>query len=59
MVFQNEIFQLIQYTPTTETVYEAPLLIVPPWINKSYILDLTPQKSFIRYAVSRASRCSW
>ncbi len=53
VVFQNEIFQLIQYTPTTETVYETPLLIVPPWINKFYILDLTAQKSFIKYAVDR------
>lgn len=53
VVFQNDIFQLIQYTPTTAQVQEVPLLIVPPWINKFYILDLTEQKSFIRYIVSQ------
>jgi len=53
VVFQNEILQLIQYTPTTETVHETPLLIVPPWINKFYILDLTPAKSFIKYVVDQ------
>ena len=53
VIFQNDLFQLIQYTPTTESVYAVPILIVPPWINKFYILDLTQQKSFIRYAVSQ------
>jgi polyhydroxyalkanoate synthase subunit PhaC len=53
VVFQNEIIQLIQYAPSTKEVFERPLLIVPPWINKFYILDLGPQKSFIRYAVSK------
>ncbi len=53
IVFQNDIFQLIQYTPSTPKVREVPLLIVPPWINKFYILDLTEQKSFIRYIVSQ------
>jgi polyhydroxyalkanoate synthase len=53
VIFQNDIFQLIQYAPSTDQVYERPLLIVPPWINKFYILDLGPQKSFIRFAVSR------
>jgi poly[(R)-3-hydroxyalkanoate] polymerase subunit PhaC len=53
VVFQNDIVQLIQYTPSTPTVHERPLLIVPPWINKFYILDLTPQKSFIRYMVGK------
>jgi polyhydroxyalkanoate synthase len=45
--------QLIQYAPTTETVLERPLLIVPPWINKFYILDLTPEKSFIKWCVAQ------
>ena len=53
VIFQNEILQLIQYAPTTASVYQRPLLIVPPWINKFYILDLGPQKSFIRFAVSK------
>ncbi len=53
VVFQNPIFQLIQYTPTTETVYQTPILIVPPWINKFYILDLNEQKSFVKYLVGQ------
>jgi polyhydroxyalkanoate synthase len=53
VVFQNRLFQLIQYAPTTETVFEVPLLIFPPWINKFYILDLTAEKSFIRWAVEQ------
>jgi len=53
VVFQNELLQLIQYAPASETVHATPLLIVPPWINKFYILDLGPQKSFIRFMVSR------
>ncbi len=53
VVFQNDIFQLIQYAPSTEKVHAVPLLIVPPWINKFYILDLTQPKSFIRYAVAQ------
>ncbi len=53
VVFQNDIFQLIQYTPTTTDVYRAPLLIVPPWINKFYILDLTQPKSFVKFAVDQ------
>jgi polyhydroxyalkanoate synthase subunit PhaC len=53
VVYQNDIMQLIQYTPTTESVYDIPLLIVPPWINKFYILDLTPPKSFIKWVVDQ------
>ena len=53
VVFQNELLQLIQYSPSTEAVHERPLLIVPPWINKFYILDLTAPKSFIRYMVGK------
>ncbi|MDR3497489.1 MAG: class I poly(R)-hydroxyalkanoic acid synthase [Ancalomicrobiaceae bacterium] len=51
VIFQNDVCQVIQYEPTTETVYKRPLLIVPPWINKFYILDLNPEKSFIKWAV--------
>jgi polyhydroxyalkanoate synthase len=53
VVFQNDILQLIQYAPSTPKVREVPLLIVPPWINKFYILDLTEQKSFIKYIVAQ------
>ena len=53
VVFENRMFQLIQYTPTTAQVYEIPLLIFPPWINKFYILDLTAEKSFIRWSVEQ------
>ncbi|MDR3375957.1 MAG: class I poly(R)-hydroxyalkanoic acid synthase [Ancalomicrobiaceae bacterium] len=52
VVHQNDVCQIIQYAPTTETVYRRPLLIVPPWINKFYILDLNPDKSFIRWAIA-------
>jgi polyhydroxyalkanoate synthase len=53
VVFQNDLMQLIQYSPTTETVLKRPLLIIPPWINKFYILDLRPKNSFIRWAVDQ------
>jgi polyhydroxyalkanoate synthase len=51
VVFQNDLMQLIQYEATTQEVLKVPLLIVPPWINKFYILDLTPEKSFIKWCV--------
>ena len=53
VIFQNKIIQLLQYEPTTPKVYKKPLLIVPPWINKFYILDLRPEKSFIKYVVDQ------
>jgi polyhydroxyalkanoate synthase subunit PhaC len=53
VIFENELMQLIQYAPSTRTVLKRPLLIVPPWINKFYILDLTPEKSFIRWCVAQ------
>jgi polyhydroxyalkanoate synthase len=53
VIYQNELMQLIQYSPATETVLKRPVLIVPPWINKYYILDLTPEKSFIKWCVGQ------
>ena len=53
VVFQNDLLQLIQYQPLTEEVYARPLLIIPPWINKYYILDLREHNSFIRWAVEQ------
>ncbi len=53
VVFQNDLIQLLQYTPTTEEVFKTPLMIVPPWINKFYILDLKPKNSFIKWAVDQ------
>jgi polyhydroxyalkanoate synthase subunit PhaC len=53
VIYQNALMQLIQYAPSTERVLKQPLLIVPPWINKYYVLDLTPEKSFIKWCVDQ------
>ena len=53
VIFQNELMQLIQYAPSTVEVKRRPLVIVPPWINKFYVLDLRPERSFIRWAVEQ------
>ncbi|MCB1516584.1 MAG: class I poly(R)-hydroxyalkanoic acid synthase [Hyphomicrobiaceae bacterium] len=53
VIYRNRLFELIRYTPTTEQVHAVPLLIVPPWINKYYILDLAAKNSFIKFAVDQ------
>ncbi len=53
VVKRTPLYELIQYAPATESVYKTPLVIFPPWINRFYILDLTPEKSFIRWAVAQ------
>ena len=53
VIHRSKLFELIHYTPTTDKVLETPLVIFPPWINRFYILDLTPEKSFIRWAVDQ------
>ena len=53
VVYQNALMQLLQYAPATETVHQRPLLIIPPWINKFYILDLRPENSLIKWCVDQ------
>jgi len=53
IIYQNEMMQLIQYSPTTEKVFQRPLLVIPPWINKYYILDLREEKSFVKWCVDQ------
>lgn len=53
VVHETPLYQLIQYSPTTKKVFETPLVIFPPWINRFYILDLSPEKSFVRWAVEQ------
>jgi len=55
VVFQNELFQLLQFSPLTEKVRKTPLLIVPPWINKYYIFDLREKNSFIKWATEQGN----
>ena len=62
VVYQNDLMQLVQYAPSTEKVSRRPLLILPPWINKFYILDLQPKNSFIKFCVDQGFTvfiCSW
>jgi polyhydroxyalkanoate synthase len=53
VIYETRLFQLIQYAPSTDEVLETPLVIFPPWINRFYILDLTPEKSFVRWVVDQ------
>src|SRR5262249_15915972 len=53
VIFENDLMQLIRYAPSTPNVLKTPLLICPPWINKFYVLDLTPEKSFIKWCIDQ------
>jgi polyhydroxyalkanoate synthase len=53
VIYETRLFQLIQYAPSTEEVLETPLVVFPPWINRFYILDLTPEKSFVKWTVGQ------
>ncbi len=53
VIYQNDLIQLIQYKPSTPKVYETPVLVLPPWINKFYILDLKPENSFVKHLVDQ------
>ncbi|MEO6114713.1 MAG: class I poly(R)-hydroxyalkanoic acid synthase, partial [Sphingomicrobium sp.] len=53
VIHETRLYQLIHYAPTTETVLETPLVVFPPWINRFYILDLTPEKSFVKWTVDQ------
>ncbi|MEI8137756.1 MAG: class I poly(R)-hydroxyalkanoic acid synthase, partial [Bacteroidota bacterium] len=53
VIYENELMQLIQYAPAIKKVYEIPLLLIPPWINKYYILDLQPKNSFVKYLIEQ------